>query len=147
MGYLPTIGKGGGLSDDTCTAVRRVVFQKCMAIIIDPLKQASCDRVEVRCVDLSEPPGSCPDSVTCNELSQTALERLPLLGHFLLIVRFLSGLFGVLCLELVDCAFRVAYISTSMPGLCCSYGCFSGLHYVMLLWFQNELCDCLYMPL
>jgi hypothetical protein len=52
-----------------------------------------------------------------------------------------------LALELVDCAFRVAYISnaTSMPGLCCSYGCFSGLHYVMLLWF--ELCDCLCMPL
>jgi hypothetical protein len=68
-------------------------------------------------------------------------------GHFLLIVRFLSGLFGVLYLELVDCAFRVAYISnaTSMPGLCCSCGCFSGLHYVMLLWF--ELRDCLCMPL
>jgi hypothetical protein len=49
-------------------------------------------------------------------------------------------------LELVDCAFRVAYVpyATSMPGLCCSYGCFSGLHYVMLLWF--ELCDCLCMP-
>jgi hypothetical protein len=46
-------------------------------------------------------------------------------AHFLLIVRFLSGLFGILYLELVDCAFRVAYISsaTSMPGLCCSYGC------------------------
>jgi hypothetical protein len=44
-------------------------------------------------------------------------------------------------------AFRVAYVpnATSMPGLCCSYGCFSGLHYVMLLWF--ELCDCLCMPL
>jgi hypothetical protein len=69
------------------------------------------------------------------------------LGHFLLIVRFLSGLFGVLYLELMVCAFRVACISnaTSMPGLCCSYGCFSGLRYVMLLWF--ELCDCLCMPL
>jgi hypothetical protein len=33
-----------------------------------------------------------------------------LFGPFLLIVRFLSGLFGVLYLELVDCAFRVAYI-------------------------------------
>jgi hypothetical protein len=52
-----------------------------------------------------------------------------------------------LCLELVDCTFRVAYTSnaTSMLGLCCSYGCFSGLHYVMLLWF--ELCACLCMPL
>jgi hypothetical protein len=68
-------------------------------------------------------------------------------GHFLLIVRFLSGLFGTLYMKLVDCAFRVAYISntTSMPGLCCSFGCFSGLHYVMRLWF--ELCDCLCMPL
>jgi hypothetical protein len=68
-------------------------------------------------------------------------------GRFLLVVRFLSGPFGFLYLELVDCAFRVACISnaTSMPGLCCSYGCFSGLHYVMLLCF--ELCDCLCMPL
>jgi hypothetical protein len=49
------------------------------------------------------------------------------LGYFLLVVRFLSGPFGVFYLELVDCAFRVAYISnaTSMPGPCCSYGCFS----------------------
>jgi hypothetical protein len=61
MGYLPTIGKGVGLSDDTCTAVRRVVFQKCMAVLIDPLKQARYDGVEVRCEDLCEPPGSCPD--------------------------------------------------------------------------------------
>jgi hypothetical protein len=77
--------------------------------------------------------------------SQTLTASMPLSTRkALLIVRFLSGLFGVLCLELVD---RVAYISnaTSMPGLWCSYGCFSGLHYVMLLWF--ELCDCLRMPL
>jgi hypothetical protein len=30
-----------------------------------------------------------------------------------------------------------------MPGLCCSNGCLSGLHYVVLLWFA--LCDCLCM--
>jgi hypothetical protein len=75
--------------------------------------------------------------------SQTLTASMPLSTRkaLLLIVRFLSGLFGVLSLELVDCAFRVAYISnaTSMPGLWCSYGCFSGLHFVMLLWF--ELCD------
>jgi hypothetical protein len=35
--------------------------------------------------------------------------------------------------------------ATSMPGLCCSYECFSGLHYVVLLWFK--ICDCLCMPL
>jgi hypothetical protein len=62
--------------------------------------------------------------------------------------RCFFGLFGVLKLALVDCAFHrrgwtVAYIrnATSMPGLRCPFGRFYGLNYVVLLWFA--LCDCL----
>jgi hypothetical protein len=95
--------------------------------------------------------------------------RWGVFGHVLLIVRYPSGLFGVLKLALVDCALHVAYVpkATSMPGLCCSYGvspactmwcivfrltvvpkvhlCGAFMVYVVHLWF--ELCDCLCMPL
>jgi hypothetical protein len=49
-------------------------------------------------------------------------------GAFSADCQFLSGLFGVLYLELVDCAFRVAYISnaTSVPMLL--VWVFSGQH-------------------
>jgi hypothetical protein len=55
------------------------------------------------------------------------------------LVRCFSCLFGVLKLALGDCAFYGAYIpnATSMPGLCCSYGCFYGLHYVVFFYVRT----------
>jgi hypothetical protein len=53
-----------------------------------------------------------------------------------LLGRCFFNLLGALKLALVDCAFYGARIpnATFMPGLCCSYACFCGLHYVVLLW-------------
>jgi hypothetical protein len=41
-----------------------------------------------------------------------------------------------------DCEDSVAQIDGQEQSM--TYGCFSGLHYVMLLWFEK--CDCLCIP-
>jgi hypothetical protein len=63
----------------------------------------------------------------------------------MLLIRCFFGLLGVFEVALVDFALYVAYIPNvaPMPGLSCFHGCFHGLDYVVLSWFDLSDCLCL----